>query len=486
MRLAELLDGHRDLLRDSSQPLPDIEVHGLQYDSRMVKAGDLFFAIPGYRDDGRRYIDEAIRAGAAAVVAEGAAPAPVAVVVGDVRTAMALLAARFYGNPAAAMEMVAITGTAGKTTTSYLARSIFEAAGRRTGLVGTINYWIIDRKLPAPNTTPESLDLQRLLARMRDAGVATVVMEASSHGIELRRVAGIGFQVAAFTNFSQDHLDFHGTMDQYFLSKRRLFEGLGAAAAAVINRDDPKYDEVAAATGSRIIDFGVDRTATVMASDIAGSIDGSRFTLRVEGRAAAVRLALPGRHNVSNALCAAAIAHARGLGLDVIKQGLERIAAVPGRFERVDAGQDFTVVVDYAHTPEELARLLAAARAMTEGRIITVFGCGGDRDRAKRPQMGRAAADGSDEVFVTSDNPRGERPEAIIADILPGLNHRPHRVEPDRAAAIRAAVARAQRGDLVIIAGKGHEDYQIIGDERIHFDDRETALAAIRQRPGST
>lgn len=482
MKLAELLRAVPGAaLRP---PAADVMIGGLQYDSRRVRPGDLFFAIAGYRTDGRRYVADAVRAGAAAVVAEGPQPlaAPAAVLVADVRAALALVAARFYGDPAAGLEMVAITGTAGKTTTSFLARSIFDAAGRKTGLLGTISYWVLGEAFPAPNTTPESLDLQRLLARMRDAGVGTVVMEASSHGIELQRTAGIDFQVAAFTNFSQDHLDFHGSMDQYLQSKLKLFRALAPTAAAVINRDDPASPQVTAATRARVVGFGLERPAEVAASDITGDLTGSRFTIRIGGRRAPVALALTGRHNIANALCAAAIAHSRGIGMDVIVRGLGQVAAVPGRFERVDAGQAFTVVVDYAHTPEELERLLQAARALAGGRIITVFGCGGDRDRAKRPLMGRAVAEGSDVVIVTSDNPRTERPEAIIEDILPGVGSKPHRVEVDRATAIAAAIAEARPGDLVIIAGKGHEDYQIIGTERIHFDDREAARAALGQR----
>lgn len=483
MRLAELLRDFSDLMADPDQPIPDLELGGLQYDSRRVKPGDLFFAIAGYRADGRKYIDQALRAGAAGIVVErrNASPAPVIVRVTDIRRAMALFAARFFGSPSSGMETVAITGTAGKTTTSFLARAIFDAAGRKTGLLGTIKYSILGEEFPAPNTTPESLDLQRLLAQMRSAGVGTVVMEASSHGIELQRVAGIDFQTAAFTNFSQDHLDFHGSMDDYFRAKLKLFKDLAPSAAAVINRDDLKFPDVAAATRAVILDFGIDHAAEVTAAEIDGGLDGSRFTLRIGDRQARVDLALAGRHNVYNALCAAAIGHVRGIGIDAIQRGLEQVPAVPGRFERVDAGQDFTVVVDYAHTPEELERLLHAARAMTTARIITVFGCGGDRDRAKRPLMGRAVADASDIVIVTSDNPRTETPTAIIDDILPGVRHKPHQVLVDRAEAIRAAIGQAAAGDLVVIAGKGHEDYQITGTEKSHFDDREAARAALEK-----
>ncbi|MDI6738862.1 MAG: UDP-N-acetylmuramoyl-L-alanyl-D-glutamate--2,6-diaminopimelate ligase [Candidatus Edwardsbacteria bacterium] len=484
MKLTELLRGLTDLMTDPEQIAPDVEIGGLQYDSRRVIPGDLFFAIAGYRTAGRKYVEDARRAGAAGVVVQGndAVAAPAVVRVTDIRKAMALFAARFYGNPSAGMEMIAITGTAGKTTTSFLARSILDAAGRKTGLLGTINYWILGEKFPAPNTTPESLDLQCLLARMRDAGVRTVVMEASSHGIELRRVAGINFQTAAFTNFSQDHLDFHGSLDDYFRSKLKLFRDLAPSAAAVVNRDDWKYPDMESATRAAVIGFGIDNAAGVTAAEITEDLGGSRFTLRIREQQARVALLMAGRHNIYNALCAAAIAHTRGIGIDIIKQGLEQVTAVPGRFERVTAGQDFTVVVDYAHTPEELERLLSAVRTLATARIITVFGCGGDRDRAKRPLMGRAVADGSDVVIATSDNPRTERPEAIIADILPGLRGKPYQMHVDRTEAIRAAIGQAKAGDLVIIAGKGHEDYQIIGSERIHFDDREVALAALKRR----
>ena len=481
MKLLDLIQQIPGEVTNANRIDPDLVVNGLQYDSRKVKPGDLFFAVAGYQTDGRGYIADAAAHGAVAVVLEGdhAVPLP-AIRVRGIRRAMALLSAAFYGRPAGTMQMIAITGTAGKTTTSYLLRSILDRAGRRTGLLGTISYWVLDRQFPAPNTTPESLDLQRYLAQMRDAGADTVVMEASSHGIELHRVEGIDWAAAVFTNFSQDHLDFHGDMDTYLRAKLRLFEGLAPGATAVINADDPALELVRQVTKAHVLSFGIDAPADVSATEISEDIAGSRFTLRLAGRALPVALPLVGRHNIANALAAAAAAQSCGIDSGAIVAGLTAVTNVPGRFEKVDAGQDFTVVVDYAHTPEELERLLAAAQKMARARIITVFGCGGDRDRGKRPLMGRAAARWSDEVIVTSDNPRTEDPASIISDILPGLGDKPYNVRVDRREAIAEAIEQARANDLVIIAGKGHEDYQIIGSQKHHFDDREVAMEALR------
>ncbi len=462
----------------------DPEITGMEYDSRRIEPGHLFFAITGYRADGRRFIPEALRRGARAVVSQHQESAGTAalVKVGDARLAMALMSAAFHGRPADGMITVAITGTAGKTTTSYLLRAVMESAGMRTGLVGTIRYVIGQETFEAPNTTPESLDLQRLLSKMKSAGVQAAVMEASSHGIELDRVAGITFRAAVFTNFSQDHLDFHGTMDDYFRAKRKLFENLGGSALAVANTDDPRGREILDSTRARAWSFGLEGAADVSAAVEGTGMSGSSFLLRTPAGDTRVELRLPGAHNVYNALAAAASAAALGIGLEAVKKGLESVASVDGRMERVDLGQDFTVLVDYAHTPEELERLMLAVKALGPRRIIAVFGCGGDRDRGKRPLMGRAVAGQADLSIVTSDNPRTEDPQAIIRDILPGVAGAEHLVIPDRRQAIRRAVELAGPGDAVVIAGKGHEDYQIIGTAKTHFDDREEAREAIKLR----
>jgi UDP-N-acetylmuramoyl-L-alanyl-D-glutamate--2,6-diaminopimelate ligase len=484
MRLSELVQPLGALLFSTDPAGADPEISGLEYDSRRVARGSAFFAVTGYRQDGRKYVPQALDKGAAAIVSREPEDTGGAVLVrvANVRRAMALMAAAFHGYPSQDMETVAITGTAGKTTTSYLLRSILEAYGRKTGLVGTIRYLIGEEVHEAPNTTPESLDLQRLLHAMRQKGVQAVVMEASSHGIELDRVAGIAFRAAVFTNFSQDHLDFHGTMEEYYRAKRRLFENLPDTAKAVANIDDPKGQDILAASRAVGIGYGLSEKAGVRAAILSSGMAGTNFELSAFGRTATVDLKLAGLHNVYNALAAAGAAWSLDVPLEAVKRGLEQVASVDGRMEKVDLGQDFTVLVDYAHTPEELERLMQAVRGLGPRRIITVFGCGGDRDRTKRPLMGRAAASASDLSIVTSDNPRTEDPQAIIGDILPGVSGYEHLVIPDRRQAIRRAVELAGSGDAVVIAGKGHEDYQIIGTTKTHFDDREEARAAIEHR----
>jgi UDP-N-acetylmuramoyl-L-alanyl-D-glutamate--2,6-diaminopimelate ligase len=460
---------------------PSLEIAGLGYDSRRIKPGELFFAMPGYKTDGRKFTEQALARGAAGIVIEGGQECGTtpALKVKNIRRSLALMAAEFYGRPADRMAMLAVTGTAGKTTTSYLTRSVFAAAGKKVGLLGTINYWVMDKSYPAPNTTPESLDLQRLLAEMLAAGADTVIMEASSHGIALERVAGIDFKAAAFTNFSQDHLDFHGTMEEYLKAKLRLFQSLNERAYCVVNVDDPASKSVIESTRASLLTFGISKPAQITASHIQSSLQGTKFRLSTPEGSTDISLGLAGQPNVYNALTASGLALACGLSLKAVKAGLESLPSVSGRFQRVSAGQDYEVVVDYAHTPRELERVLMTARQLTEGRLITVFGCGGDRDRGKRPLMGKAVAGHSDLVIVTSDNPRTEDPSLIIEDILPGLEGISFQIFPDRRQAIFQAVAQAQKGDLVMIAGKGHEDYQIIGAEKIHFDDREVALEAI-------
>lgn len=486
MKLSDLTAACPDQILSISAISGETEISGMHYDSRKMEPGYLFFAISGYQSDGNSFVEQALTGGATAVVSESnRSRDDVAwIKVANCRRAMALMSAAFTGHPADKLDMIAVTGTAGKTTTTYLLRSIMEEAGRKTGLLGTINYWIREQKFSAPNTTPESLDLQNLLARMLRAGADTAIMEASSHGIELDRVAGINFSTAVFTNFSQDHLDFHKDMESYLKSKLKLFQNLWSGATAVINFDDPAAPRVMDVVATRALSFGVNKKADIMAEEIISTPQGSKFKLSFKGQSRMISLALAGRHNVYNALAAAAAAISRGISLDDVKGGIEKTASVAGRFEPVDMGQDFSVIVDYAHTPEELERLLSAARELNPQRIITVFGCGGDRDRSKRPLMGSAVARNSDIVIVTSDNPRTEEPERIIDDILPGLEGRKFMIYPDRREAIYQAIRLAASGDMVMIAGKGHEDYQILGKERIHFDDREEAGQALKKRLG--
>ncbi|MBU1356143.1 MAG: UDP-N-acetylmuramoyl-L-alanyl-D-glutamate--2,6-diaminopimelate ligase [Candidatus Edwardsbacteria bacterium] len=486
MKITELIKSCPDQIVSRSALPEGMEISGMHYDSRKIEKGNLFFAISGYQSDGNKFVGQALANGAGLIVSESNKISDDVpwIKVANCRRAMALMSAAFLGRPADQLDMIAVTGTAGKTTTTYLLRSIMETAGRRTGLLGTINYWIRDRKFSAPNTTPESLDLQDLLFRMVSAGADTAIMEASSHGIELDRVAGINFSTAVFTNFSQDHLDFHGDMESYLKSKLKLFQNLWGGATAVINLDDPAAGRVREAVRTKTLTFGIDSQADITADNIISTPQGSKFGLKISDRAIEINLAVAGRHNIYNALAAAAAALSCGIPLEEIRSGLEKISSVPGRFEPVNLGQDFSVIVDYAHTPEELEHLLNAARELKPQRIIAVFGCGGDRDRSKRPLMGRAVAKNSDIVVVTSDNPRTEDPDQIINDILPGLSGREYILLPDRKEAIYKSIELAQKGDMVIIAGKGHEDYQILNAAKIHFDDREIAGEALKQRLG--
>jgi UDP-N-acetylmuramoyl-L-alanyl-D-glutamate--2,6-diaminopimelate ligase len=454
----------------------DVPVSGVEYRSDRVRPGDAFFCISGFRHDGHEFAADAVARGAVALVCERSLALGVPEMkVTDTRRALALASARFWGDPTSQLDVVGITGTNGKTTTAYLTDSILRAAGRRTGLIGTVETRVGEERLPSSRTTPESADLQQLFARMLGASVSAVSMEVSSHAIDLSRADGVHFAVAAFTNLTQDHLDYHHTLEEYWSVKRRLFTELDVAER-VVNIDDPRGKELAAETGARWT-IGRDAAAAVRAEHESPGPLSTRFTLVTPGGDVQVELPLPGAYNVSNALVAAGAALALGIRLEDVAAGLEHAPQVPGRLERIDEGQRFAVFVDYAHTPDSLTKAVAAVRAVTPGRVITVFGCGGDRDPEKRPLMGRAAGEGSDEIVVTSDNPRSEDPVGIVLQIEDGL--RPtgasHAVEIDRRAAIARALGMAAEGDAVLIAGKGHEDYQIFSDHTIHFDDREVA-----------
>jgi UDP-N-acetylmuramoyl-L-alanyl-D-glutamate--2,6-diaminopimelate ligase len=467
----------REVLGAAARDVPPVDVTALAYDNRLVTPGTLFFCVPGFTRDGHDFAPDAIARGASALVVERPLGLGVPEVrVGDVRAAMAPAAARLHGDPTAALRAVGITGTNGKTTTAYLVRGLLEAAGRRTGLVGTVSAVVGGAERPMVRTTPEAIDLQRMFAEMRDGGDEAVVMEVSSHALALRRADAIHWDVAIFTNLTQDHLDFHPTMEDYFVAKRRLFES--GPEVAVVNVDDP-YGARLAAELPDAIRVGIEAPgAQLRATGISSDATGSTFT--ADGLT--LHSPLPGRFNVLNVL--GAVAAVRALGVDdaTIAAALPHAARVPGRFEPVEEGQPFAVLVDYAHTPDSLENVLRAARPLTAGRVITVFGAGGDRDRAKRPLMGAVVRELSDVAIVTSDNPRSEDPEAIVAAVLEGAGPGAE-AEVDRRAAIERAIGMAEPGDIVLIAGKGHEQGQEFeGGRTVPFDDVTVAREALRAR----
>ena len=473
---------------------PPATVRGLTADSRRVEPGDVFVAVPGFKQDARHFVPDAVARGAAVVVTEGEALSEVTVpqvLVPSTRQALAHLADAFHGHPSGALTLVGITGTNGKTTTSYLVDALLRARGLTTGIIGTIQYVVGAEKRSANQTTPEALEIQGMLAEMRELGVGGVAMEVSSHALALSRVDRLDFDVAIFTNLTQDHLDFHGTLDEYRRAKRKLFELLAASPkpgrTAVVNADDPSGAAMVAGLDVPVLSFGLAASATVRAIEHTSALDGIRMTVQTPRGRLTLRSALIGEHNVSNLLGAAAAGLALGLSPDAIARALGGVGTVPGRFEQVQAGQPFLVVVDYAHTPDALERVLTTARKITRGRLGVVFGCGGDRDRTKRPIMGEIGARLADQAWVTSDNPRSERPEAIIDEIVVGVARvaggRERSVtEPDRRRAIAAAVGWAGPGDTIVIAGKGHETYQIVGKQTLDFDDRAVARQAIEGR----
>ncbi len=469
------------------EPLAGAKVKGLAYDSRKVGPGFLFFAFPGQKSDGRAFAQQAVGRGAIAVVSESPPPEDFGgncIQVAHGRRALAIAARQFYGCPDNELAITGITGTNGKTTTAYLIDSILRAAGCTTALMGTIECRIAGRTAPAVNTTPESLDIFRVFSETRQAGGTHVTMEVSSHALALSRVYGIRFHTAVFSNLTRDHLDFHHTMDEYFAAKRLLFEGAGAPPPPfiVLNYDDPYAHAIKPPATAEVSWYGIEGSAPVRASNIQSGFEGLRFDVQYGSERLSVASPLPGRMNIYNILSACCAALTYGIAPEVIARGIAGCQAVPGRFEKVEAGQPFAVVVDYAHTDDALRNVISVARALKPGRIITLFGCGGDRDRTKRPLMGEAAAELSDFVVLTSDNPRSEDPLAIINDALVGLRRHDvsHVTEPDREKAIRLAIERAQPGDLVILAGKGHETYQILQDRMIAFDDRNVARKVLR------
>lgn len=489
MTLNQLLDGIDVVAIQGDAPA---DIRGLQYDSRKIEPGQVFVAIQGEVVDGNRFVGSALERGAAGVISERPRPsecaAAVWVQVAEARKALATAAANWYGRPSDRLHLVGITGTNGKTTTAFLTDSLLRQSGQRTGLIGTIEYHVADRVVPSPHTTPESMDLQHLFAGMVEAECQSAVLEASSHALAMDRLWGCHFDVAVFTNLTQDHLDYHGTMERYQEAKRRLFTGTGAGAprTAVVNADDPVSAAMVEGFRGEVLTYGFSPRAQLRASHVENSPAGLRFHLDgPKGWKAEIASPMAGRVNVLNMLAAIGVGLQMGLDREVILAGVQRLRRVPGRFERVDAGQPFLVIVDYAHTPDALVNVLRLAREIVtpaQGRVLTVFGCGGDRDRGKRPLMGAAAGNVSEFVVVTSDNPRSEDPRLIINDAVVGLQRTAARwvIEPDRRAAIGMAMAEAAPGDLVLIAGKGHENYQILGKETVHFDDVEEARRALQ------
>jgi UDP-N-acetylmuramoyl-L-alanyl-D-glutamate--2,6-diaminopimelate ligase len=476
----------------------DTPIAAIWSDSRAVTPGSCFVAIRGYVTDGHQYIAHAISAGAVAIVYEDAGFAdqiPVEVAsaqVADSRKACAAIAARFWDDPSSRLVVAGVTGTNGKTTTVTLTDALFRGQGYRTATLGTLGCQVVGERAPTARTTPDSVELQGTFAQMLAQGVTHVAMEVSSHALSLHRTWGTRFDAAVFTNLTQDHLDFYPSLEAYLEAKILLFAEYadlarpGKELRGVLNADDPSTPTIQERARCPIVTYGLGPSgADVRAVDPAYSVDGARFMVAAFGEREEVDLALGGRFNVYNALAAAACGLALGLPLRDIARDLGTVDRVDGRFESVDEGQEFSVIVDYAHTPDGLENLLASARPLTCGRLICVFGCGGDRDRTKRPKMGAIAAEAADLAIVTSDNPRTEDPLAIIADIRAGISGGEVVVEPDRRLAIDLAISLAKAGDTVVIAGKGHEDYQILGEQTIHFDDREEARRALRERRGA-
>lgn len=469
----------------------DFDISSLAYDSRRVTQGAAFVAIRGNKTDGHQFIKQALENGASAIVAEdlsSVSEGVPAIQVPDSRLALAQLASLYYGNPSSHLKLIGVTGTNGKTTTTHLIEAIFRASGQKTGIMGTLYTRIGDEVIPSERTTPESLDFQYLLAKMVEAKVQCVAMEVSSHALALRRTDCACFNAAAFTNLTQDHLDFHKNFENYLAAKMRLFSDYPSCCekefSAVINLDDPYGERVAAGSLGHILGYAIDHEAEIRASNCHVTPEGVAFTVKTPKGSIDISLKLGGRFNIYNALAAIGIAVSQGIDLETIRRGLESVSSVPGRFEAINENQPFSVLVDYAHTPDGLENVISAAAKLTKGRKIVVFGCGGDRDRTKRPIMGRIAATLSDIAVLTSDNPRTEDPNAIIQEVLTGIDPSLRDkvvIDADRGSAIEKAITMAKPGDVVLIAGKGHEPYQIFADKTIHFDDRETARAILHQ-----
>jgi UDP-N-acetylmuramoyl-L-alanyl-D-glutamate--2,6-diaminopimelate ligase len=472
-----------------------IVVAGIRYDSRKVRPGDIFVCIKGFRHDGHEYVQDAIANGACAIVAENDVPVQdkvTLVIVDNTRKALGILARNFYGAPSDRLFVAGVTGTNGKTTTTFLAKAVLEREFKKVALTGTIVNMIGTEYSPAERTTPESLDIIAFLDEALSQSAEAAVMEVSSHAVSLDRLSGLEFDCGVFTNFTQDHLDFYDTVEEYLDAKGRFFEMLGKSgrknATAFINADDPSSDKISTYVKSaRLMTYGIQKSADIKGVNVELYPQGVEFSIEYNGKVYPVFLKLHGMFNVYNALSAFCIGVAKGMEPELVIEGLESVTSVPGRFESIDCGQNFTVIVDYAHTPDGLLKVLHTARAFALGRLIVLFGCGGDRDKTKRPVMGRVAFENSDFTVITSDNPRSEDPEAIAKDIERGFIHTGGRyahdycIILDRYDAIVKALSMALPGDVVLICGKGHETYQIIGDTRIDFDDRQVVRKIMEE-----
>jgi UDP-N-acetylmuramoyl-L-alanyl-D-glutamate--2,6-diaminopimelate ligase len=488
MRLSEVLEGIETVLPPGASGL---QIRQVACDSRKVQTGALFFALHGAKADGNAFIQDAVKRGTVAIVSEdpasGYKPGGVAwIQVREARKALATAAANFFGHPANALQLVAVTGTNGKTTTASVVDAIVKASGAKTGLFGTIAYHTPLGDYPAPNTTPESVDLQGFFAEIRDAGGKYAVLEASSHSLAMDRLWGCHFQAAVFTNLTREHMDYHKTFEDYFAAKKRLFEGTGAGApeVAVVNSDD-EFGKRLAGLAKKTVTYGLESKAEITTKKFDLTFEGLTFTAHTPNGKVHVVSPLVGRINVYNILAAIGAAQALGLSNEVIESGIRNLESVSGRFQRIDLGQPFLVIVDYAHTDDALENLIRTARELNlKGRIITLFGCGGEKDRTKRPVMGEVTGRLSDLTILSSDNPRGEDPLKIISDIIVGLQKTAGKylIEPDREKAIGMAMDEARAGDIVLLAGKGHENYQILADHTFEFDDREMARRALRER----
>ncbi|MGC2528071.1 MAG: UDP-N-acetylmuramoyl-L-alanyl-D-glutamate--2,6-diaminopimelate ligase [Candidatus Acidiferrum sp.] len=488
MKLRDLLEGTEVRVGASAG---ELEIRRVTCDSRKAEPRALFFALHGAKVDGNEFIRDAVSRGAVAIVSEDAAPVSIPssvtwIQVREARKALAVAAANFFGHPAEALHLVAVTGTNGKTTTTALIDAIVKAAGAKTGLFGTIAYHTPHGDYPAPNTTPESVDLQGFLAEIRDAGGKYAVLEASSHSLAMDRLWGCHFAAAVFTNLTREHMDYHKTFEDYFEAKKRLFDGTGAGApdVAVINTDD-EYGKRLSGLAKKTVSYGLESDAEITTKKFQLTFNGLAFTAHTPNGKVQIASRLVGRINVYNILAAIGAAQALGLSNEVIEAGIRNLESVSGRFQRIDLGQPFFVVVDYAHTDDALENLIRTARELNpKGRIITLFGCGGGKDRTKRPVMGEVTGRLSDLTILSSDNPRNEDPLKIISDLIVGLQKTggKYLIEPDREKAIGVAMDEARGGDIVLLAGKGHENYQILADKTLEFDDRDEARKALRER----
>lgn len=480
MKLKEMLkDVNYAIVKGSDE----IEINNIQYDSRNINKGDLFFAIQGYSTDGHKYISTAVEKGAVAVIYDKDIenlPECTMIKVEDSRKAMALISSNFYGNPKNKLKIIGITGTNGKTTSTFMIKSILEEAGFKVGLLGTIANYIGNKKLHSDRTTPESLEIHKLFKEMVQEGVDYCVMEVSSHSLYLDRVYGINFSQAIFTNLTQDHLDFHKTFENYYEAKLLLFKN---SQNTIINWDDEYGKRVYNDVRENKLTYSIEKESNLKARDIKMNSRGVQFTISYGGKEEKINMHIPGRYNILNSLGSALACLSEGIGLEIVKNGLENMNGVPGRCEIVTKNYKlgYEVIVDYAHTPDGLENILKTAREFTEGRLISVFGCGGDRDKTKRPIMGKIGTELSDIAIITSDNPRSEEPSSIIEDIRNGIEKDNYIVVENRREAIKKAMEISQKNDVVVVAGKGHEDYQILKDRTIHFDEREIIKEIIEE-----